>query len=180
MSVVETERLIVRELSLSDAAFLLELMNEAGWHRFIGDRGIRTVEAAATYIESAVLASYERHGHGLCCVTLKGSGEPIGICGLVRRESLDGPDLGFAFLERHQGAGLALEAARAVVAHAREALGITRLLAVTSPANEPSIRLLAKMGFVREGGMRGPGEAAERLLFTNQPRGASEGPRLEA
>ena len=166
--VLETDRLIVREAAAGDAAFMLQLMNEPGWHRFIGDRGVRTVDAAGRYIESAMRVSYEWHGHGLCRVELKGSGESIGICGLVRRDTLPGPDLGFAFLERHHGKGFALESARATMHHARRVLGLARVFAVTSPDNIASIRLLEKLGFVLEKRVLLAEARPESLLFVNE------------
>lgn len=170
---LKTDRLIIRELNLGDAAFMLDLMNEPGWHRFIGDRGVRTVEGAAKYIESAVLASYRQNGHGLYGVERKDSGAPLGICGLVRRESLPGPDLGFAFLERAQGQGLALEAARAVMQHAWQELGAKRVLAVTSPENVASIRLLEKLGFFLDKHVALAPDRPESLLFAHEREASS-------
>src|SRR5258706_7335782 len=99
--VLETGRLVLRHFGLADAAFIVELLNDPGWLRFIGDRGVRTLEAARDYIAKGPMATYEHRGFGFYLVELKDSGEPVGMCGLVKRETLDDADIGFAFLERH-------------------------------------------------------------------------------
>lgn len=167
MSVLETERLTLRRVEEGDAAFLVELMNEPGWLRFIGDRGVRTVEDARAYMERAIHAQHERHGISLLAVVPREAGVPVGLCGLVRRDALPGPDLGFAFLERWSGRGFAREAAAAVLRHAREELGLARVLAVTSPDNERSLRLLASLGFRRVGETRLAPDAPPTLLLSS-------------
>ena len=144
---------------------MLELLNEPGWLRHIGDRGVRTVEAARDYVTGRFLAMFREHGYGSYVVTLKQTAEPIGLCGLVRRDGLDGPDLGFAFLDRFHGRGYAREAAIAVLDEARRVHGVTRLLAIASPANERSIALLQKLGFRSEGTVRLPGEETDIGFF---------------
>ena len=148
MKVLETERLVLRWLVPSDAPFILRLLNDPGWIRFIGDRGVRTVEAAAAYLEARMLSQYERFGFGLWSVEPRAGGEPMGICGLVKRDTLPVPDLGFAFLPDYRGRGYAFESALGVRDHATNALGIKRLLAITSPENVSSARLLERLGFV--------------------------------
>ena len=145
----QSERLRLRPLDESDAPFLLELLNDPDWHRHIGDRGVRTLDDARAYVRSGPMAMYARHGFGLWAVEGRGAEpkEPLGICGLLQRDTLDDIDLGFAFLARHRGRGLALEAARLSLDHAREALGKTRVLAITSLDNQASIRLLERFGF---------------------------------
>jgi RimJ/RimL family protein N-acetyltransferase len=144
--VLETERLVLRRLGEDDAAFMLDLLNQPSFIRNIGDRGVRSLDAAAGYLRDRVVASYERHGFGLYGVVVKASGALAGICGLVKRESLADVDLGFAFLPKHWSKGYAVEAARATLVHAA-ALGLTRLVAITSPSNIRSIRVLEKVGF---------------------------------
>jgi RimJ/RimL family protein N-acetyltransferase len=143
----ETPRLRLRELVAEDAAFILELVNEPGWIRFIGDRNVHTLEDARGYIERGPMASYAKHGYGLWGVELLASGEPVGMCGLVRRESLPQADLGFAFLARHWGRGYAREAAAAVVELARERFHLPQLLAITDPQNTASQTVLERVGF---------------------------------
>jgi RimJ/RimL family protein N-acetyltransferase len=143
---IETARLAVRKFSEDDAEFMLRLLNEPSFLRYVGDRGVRTIADACKYIREGPLASYERHGFGLYLVELKDSRVPIGICGLLKRESLEDCDVGFAFLTQFWSKGYAFEAASAVLAQARAA-GRKRILAITSQDNIASIALLEKLGF---------------------------------
>jgi len=145
--VIETPRLALHRLTTDDADFILELLNEPAFLRHIGDKGVRTRADACQYILAGPVASYDRFGFGLYRVQRKDSGEPIGICGLLKRESLEDVDVGFAFLARAWAQGFALESASAVLAHGRSTWGLKRILAVTSPDNEASMRLLGKLGF---------------------------------
>lgn len=147
MHIFETDRLFLAKLILKDAPFILELVNDPSWIRYIGDRGIRTLKGAREYIRKGPKKSYAQFGFGLYAVKLKSNGNPVGICGLLRRDSLDDADIGFAFLPRYTGNGYAFEAADAVMSHAKEVLGMKRLLAITSPDNTRSIALLEKLGF---------------------------------
>ena len=152
----ETARLRLRELTSDDAAFIMELVNEPAWLRFIGDRNVHSLEDARGYIERGPVASYAKHGFGLWVVELRGTpaagghGEPAGMCGLIRRESLPHVDLGFAFLARHRGHGYAREAAAATVALAHERYGLERILAITDPDNTASRAVLEHAGFTFE------------------------------
>src|SRR5688572_10804905 len=96
MTALTTDRLILRELTLDDAEFILGLVNEPSWLRFIGDRGVRTLDDARAYISNGPMKSYERNGFGLYLTALKGAGTPIGMCGLIKRDGLDDVDVGFA------------------------------------------------------------------------------------
>jgi len=146
----ETARLRLRELTAEDAAFILELVNEPAWLRFIGDRNVHSLEDARGYIERGPVVSYAKHGFGLWAVDSLGTGEPLGMCGLIRRDSLPHADLGFAFLARHRGQGYAREAAAAVVALAHERFRLPRLLAITDPDNTASRAVLEHVGFTFE------------------------------
>jgi RimJ/RimL family protein N-acetyltransferase len=146
VNVLETERLNLRLLSIDDAGFILELLNEPSFIRNIGDKGVRTLPDARRYILDGPVASYQRYGFGLYVVALKESGQPIGLCGLVKRESLSDVDIGFAFLPEYWSRGYALESAAAVKAYGHEVLGLERLVAITNPENEGSIRVLEKIG----------------------------------
>ena len=148
---IETSRLRLDRLAEADAPFLLELTNDPDWLRYIGDRGVRDLASAVRYVAEGPQASYRRHGFGLYRVDRRTDGASMGICGLVRREGLDHPDLGFAFLPAYRGAGYAHEAALAVLRHAAEDLGLTRLLAVTLADNFASIALLERLGFRCDG-----------------------------
>lgn len=165
MYVLETARLALRELSVDDDAFILGLLNEPSFIQFIGDRGVRTPEAARRYLVNGPVASYERHGFGLYLVELLEGRVPVGICGLIKRESLVDVDVGFAFLPRFWSQGYASESASAVMAHARGALGLGRIVAIVSPDNAGSIRVLEKLGFVFERMIRMSSDEPEIKLF---------------
>jgi len=148
--VLETERLALRKMSVDDAEFILGLLNEPSFLRYIGDKKVRTVEDARQYIRNGPVESYEKHGFGLYLVELKSSGASIGICGLLKRDTLVDVDVGFALLPRYWSRGYALESASAVMDHGREVFGLKRIVAITSPDNVSSIRLLVKLGFEHE------------------------------
>jgi RimJ/RimL family protein N-acetyltransferase len=142
-------RLRFDELSANDAGFILELTNSDGWLRYIGDRGIRTLDDAQRYIDEGPRTLYRTLGYGLWRISRLDDPTPIGLCGLVRRDSLPGPDLGFAFLPAFWGAGYAREAAGACLDLARGALQLRELLAICQPDNAASLRLLEALGFER-------------------------------
>lgn len=158
--VLDTPRLHMRELVPLDAAFLLGLLNEPAFLRYIGDRGVRDEAGACGYVER-VRAGYAKHGCGLLLVERRADGAPLGICGLIRRDGLDEPDLGFALCAAHEGHGYALEASRAALAHGRDAFGLQRVVAIVAPDNERSKRLLGKLGFAFERTLRMPGESTD-------------------
>jgi ribosomal-protein-alanine N-acetyltransferase len=162
-----TERLELREFSADDADFVLRLLNEPSFLRYIGDRGVRTSEDARRYIADGPVAGYARHGHGLLRVLRKSDGAGIGMCGVLKRDTLPDPDIGFSFLPQYWSQGYALEAARAVMAHARGVLGLERILAITTQDNESSMRLLGRLGF-RSDGMITMGDE-ELRLFVSEP-----------
>ena len=164
-SILETSRLVLREAVADDAAFLLELMNEPAYHANIGDRGVRTVEDARSYLAAKYSTSYRTLGYGLYVVELKREAVVIGICGFVKRETLEHADVGFAFLTRFCGQGYGYESASAVLGYGQAKLGFAKVYGVTSRTNEASIRLLEKLGFRfnRETAM--PGYAEASLLF---------------
>lgn len=146
MNILETERLLLRTIEEADAPFYLNLLNSPGFLTHIGDRGVRTLAAARQSIASGPMAMQAALGHSIYLVQLKASGEAIGMSGLIKRDTLPDVDLGYAFLPAYVGKGYAIEAARAVVAHARDDIKLARLLAIVSPGNEDSIRLLKKVG----------------------------------
>ncbi|MES2126089.1 MAG: GNAT family N-acetyltransferase [Pseudomonadota bacterium] len=146
----ETARLRLRLVTEADAPFYLDLVNQPSFYRFIGDRGIRTVDAAREAILAGPVAMQATHGFSLYLAVDKASGAPAGLCGLIRRDSLPGVDVGYAFLPAYWGTGLATEAVSATIEHARTTIGLARLLAITSPDNAASIRVLEKLGFTFE------------------------------
>jgi RimJ/RimL family protein N-acetyltransferase len=150
MRVLETDRLSLRRLTLDDAAFILELLNEPAFVRFIGDKGVRDLDDARNYLRTGPLDMYSRLGFGLLLVELKGSGEPIGTCGLIKRDILPDVDIGYAFLPAHWRRGYALEAAMAVLSYGHQAHRLKRILAIVSPDNDSSVRVLQKAGMKYE------------------------------
>lgn len=162
---IETPRLALRRLSTEDAGFMLELLNDPAFVRFVGDKGVRTREQAEGYIRTGPMDSYARLGFGLNLVELKAAREAIGICGLLKREWLDDADLGFAFLPRFRSQGYAFEAAAAILEWARQHLAAKRVVAITTPDNAASIGLLSKLGFRLARRVRPPGEDVELEVF---------------
>jgi RimJ/RimL family protein N-acetyltransferase len=160
-----TARLALRHLTAGDAPFILELLSEPSFIANIGDKGVRTESDARRYIVEVPNASYERHGFGLYLVSLRETGEPIGMCGLVKRDCLADVDVGFAFLPRFWSRGYAWEAAQAVLAEARERWGLRRVAAVVAPGNAASKRLLGKLGFRLESAARLSADGPELELF---------------
>lgn len=154
MNILKTERLKIRQINTDDAEFMLSLLNEPDWIKYIGDRGIQTVEAAKQYIQDGPMTMYEEHGIGLYLVELKESQTPIGICGLIQRDFLKDVDLGFAIHSKYWGSGYAFEAAYAILTYGTEVLGFRRIVGFTSLDNEKSANLLLKLGMNEEGKMK--------------------------
>ena len=146
MTTIQSERLNLRALCDADAAFILDLVNDPAWLRHIGDKGVRTLDDARAYITNGPAASHARHGFGLDLVELKSDATPIGLCGLIKRDTLPDVDIGYAFLPQFRGAGYACEAVAAVIEHAQHVLALPRLAAIVSPDNHASIRVLEKLG----------------------------------
>ena len=146
MRVLETERLVLRRLTLEDAEFILRLVNEPAWLRYIGDKHVRNLEDARNYLRTGPLDMYQRYGYGMFLVELKDSGVAVGSCGLLKRDTLPDPDIGYAFLPEHWGKGYALEAASAVLKYGHREHRLPRILAITSPDNERSIKVLHSCG----------------------------------
>jgi ribosomal-protein-alanine N-acetyltransferase len=146
MNVIETNRLVLRWITPNDAPFILELLNDPGWIRFIGDRGIRTIEDALKYIFTGPMEMYARLGFGLYLTELKDEKIPIGICGLIKRDSLEDVDIGFAFLSKFQSKGYGYEAAAATLVFGFEQIGLKRIVAITTKDNVGSSKLLEKIG----------------------------------
>jgi RimJ/RimL family protein N-acetyltransferase len=146
MNVSETTRLQLRHLTLDDASFILELVNDPSWILFIGDRGVRTLAQAVDYLQNGPMASYAENGFGLYLVQRKEDNMRLGMCGLVKRPSLPHIDIGFAFLPQFTGQGYAYEAATAVLHHAHHDLKLSPIVAIVAPDNHRSIKLLQKLG----------------------------------
>lgn len=167
--ILETARLILDELAVGrDEMFVFELLNEPGFLDNIGDREVTDLEAATGYIEKGPAASYAANGFGLWRVILKAAGEPVGMSGLVKRDGLDDPDIGYAFLERHWGRGYAQEAGVAVLEYARNILNIPKIVAVTSLDNAASAAVLEKIGLTFAGEIQLPAHDASSRYFTTE------------
>ena len=153
-SVIDTERLSLRCLTADDAPMILALLNEPSFLQFIGDRKVRTLDDARAYITNGPMAMYERHGFGLWHTALRETGEPIGICGLIKRSSLPDVDVGFAFFPQYCGKGYATESAAAAIEFGKQRFGLTRIVAVMQKDNAISRRVLEKLGLEPEGTVR--------------------------
>jgi ribosomal-protein-alanine N-acetyltransferase len=138
--ILRTRRLRLRHFTLDDAPFILSLLNDASWLRFIGDRNVHSLIDAQRYLKDGPFAMHAEHGHSLWAVTLADSDAAIGMCGLLKRACLRYADVGYAFLPHWRGQGFAREAAAATLQHARDALGMTKVVAVCSRDNDRSIR----------------------------------------
>ena len=163
--VLRTERLLLRHMTAADAAFMLGLLNEPSYLRFIGDRGVRTLEAARDYILAGPVDMVHRLGFGFYVVELIETGCAVGVCGLAKRDFLDDIDIGYAFPPQHWGQGYAYEAASAVLAHAKNEFGLTRIVATVRPDTAASIRLLEKLGLRFERVLPPAGATPELHLF---------------
>jgi [ribosomal protein S5]-alanine N-acetyltransferase len=150
MHVLETDRLILRRFTLNDAEFIFRLVNDPSWLRFIGDKNVRDLDGARRYLREGPLDMYERFGFGMYRVEERDSGAPAGMCGLIKRDTLPDVDVGYAFLPEFRGKGYAYEAASAVLDHGHRVFGLKRILAIVSPDNATSIRVLEKAGMKLE------------------------------
>ncbi len=167
MKILETERTTLRKIVETDAEFILDLLNQPSFIKFIGDRNVRTVAQARDYIESRFTESYKQFGFGMWAVELKAGQTPIGICGFVRRDSLPDADIGFAFLPQFEKKGYAVESAEAVMKYGRDVLGLKRILAIASQDNESSSKLLEKINFRFEHLIKLPHDDEELKLFSS-------------
>jgi [ribosomal protein S5]-alanine N-acetyltransferase len=165
MNILETARLILRRLTVEDDAFILELLNDPDWLRFIGDKGVRTLDDARRYIVQGPVDMYQRLGFGLLLTERKADGAPIGLCGLIKRDALEDVDIGFAFLPQFRAQGYAHESASAVLAWGAHAFGLRRIVAITSPQNDDSARLLGKLGLRFERQLKLTADATEVMLY---------------
>ena len=146
MKILDTERLTLRTIEPDDAAFYYELVNDPTWLEYIGDKGIRSIEGARTAIIDGPCVMQQVHGHSLYVMERKSDGKPLGLCGLIKRDSLPEVDIGYAIRPAYFGQGYTYEAAESVVAYARDVLRMKRLMGITNPANAVSIKLLGKLG----------------------------------
>jgi RimJ/RimL family protein N-acetyltransferase len=166
MDTIKSERLFLRPLTLEDSEFILQLLNTNGFIRYIGDRNVKTIGQANDYLLNGPLKSYETNGFGLSLVELKTDQTPIGMCGLLRRDYLEHPDIGFAFLPDYTGKGYAYEIAKEVIRHGLHKLEIEKILAIVLPENSSSVKLLEKLGFKHEKNIISPDTNEELCLYS--------------
>ncbi|WP_420319836.1 GNAT family N-acetyltransferase [Flagellimonas sp.] len=164
--IVETERLIIAEAKVEDSKFFKKLLNSPNWLEFIGDRGIKTEKHAENYIKSSLISSYNSNGYGLYKMCLKQSLQPIGICGFVKRDYLDHPDIGFATLPAFEGKGYTYEACMTLLQYGKKILRLNPILGITTSENVKSQRLLTKIGLTESGTLKPNSEKEEYLLFS--------------
>jgi RimJ/RimL family protein N-acetyltransferase len=163
--VLSTRRLVLARFEAADAPFIVRLLNDADWIRYIGDRDVRTVDDARAYLERGPIALYARHGFGLWRVARRADGIAIGMCGLIKRDTLPDVDIGFALLPEYRGMGYAMEAAEATMAVAKQRYGLRRVVAIASPENARSLRLLERLGMTAEGMAPGADPQDPTLLY---------------
>lgn len=164
--ILKTERLIFRKITEADAEFILDLLNQSSFIKYIGDRNVRTLEQAALYIKNKMTISYHQYGFGMYLVELKETETPIGVCGFVKRESLPDADIGFAFLQEVVGKGFGFESAEAILKYGKNEFGFERVLAIASQNNHASHKLLEKLGFKYERLVKLPHDPEELKLFS--------------
>ena len=150
MTIIQTERLTLQKATFDDAEFIFQLLNDPSFIDNIVDKGIRTLDDAKNYIQQSLIDSYNTNGFGLYITRLKSDNTPIGLCGLLKREELEWPDVGYALLPEFVGYGYATEAAKASMDYGFKALGMNKIVAITSFKNESSMKVLEKVGLKRE------------------------------
>lgn len=160
-----TERLILREFVKQDKDFIYELLNTEGWLRFIGDRNIRSLKDAESFITERLIPSYKKNGFGFYAVLSVENNKVIGMCGLIKRDGLHHVDLGFAFLPKFANKGYAYEASVSCINYAKDKLKLKTLAAICNTDNERSVSLLKKLGFDLKQTMQLPGETTELNYF---------------
>ncbi|MCB0444149.1 MAG: GNAT family N-acetyltransferase [Gelidibacter sp.] len=166
IKIAETKRLIIAKMTLNDASFMLKLLNTPHWIKYIGDRNIKTIDEAKTYLKNGVLKSYAELGFGFYKLMLKEeNNKTIGTCGLIKREQLDGIDIGFALLPDYEGKGFGYESSLEIMAFAEHTLQLKRILAITNPINSNSIKLLEKLGLTYQKRVKPFDDNEELLLF---------------
>jgi len=163
--ILETDRLALREFNENDADFIVNLVNSEGWLKYIGDKNIKSTDQARGYLVNGPLKSYTDNGFGLSLVELKKDKSPIGMCGIINRDSLEHPDIGFAFLPGYSGQGYGYEISKRTLQYAIDDLKLTKIVAITVPENIASIKLLEKLGLRFEKNIKAQNDTTDLLLF---------------
>jgi len=163
--VAETNRLTISKFTIADAPFFLELVNTPHWIKYIGDRNIKTIREAEQRIINGHIKSYETHGFGFYKLNLKENNNPIGTCGLIKRDTLEHVDIGFAFLPEYESKGYGFESSKAILKIAKDEFKLETILAITLLTNQPSINLLEKLGLSFQKKVKPFDDNEELLLF---------------
>ena len=167
-AVIETDRLILRKFISDDFPLIYKLLNSPGWLKYIGQRGIKGEDDARGYIENLIIPGYEKHGFGFYLMLRKDDGTHMGMCGLVKRDTLDDIDIGFAILPEYEGKGYTTEAAIATMEFAKNEIGLKKIAAITVPYNTGSIRILEKLGMKLEKMINIPNDPEELMLYVRE------------
>lgn len=149
LSILETERCLVRETTVPDVDVFYEIYAEPGITRYMEPLYADPEEERA-YARDYIEKVYAFYGFGIWTVLEKESGAVIGRAGICYREGYEDPELGFLIGEPWQGKGLATEVCRAVLAYADRELGFKRVLAFVQPDNAASRRVCGKIGMHEE------------------------------
>ena len=169
MTILTTPRLSIEKVTQDDSAFIFELMNTPTWIQYIGDRSIKSIADATAYIETNYLTSYKENGYGLYKMVLTSTLAPIGMCGFVKRDYLDAPDIGFAVLPAYEGMGYTSEAATKILDYGLHTLNLELVLGITSLENIRSQRLLEKLGLIKQGTIQSAEIGKTLYLYSTQP-----------
>jgi RimJ/RimL family protein N-acetyltransferase len=165
MIIAETKRLIISKFTTEDAPFYLKLVNTPHWIQYIGDRNIKTLDQAINALKEGNIKSYKDNGFGFYKLLLKDNKlKPIGTCGLIKRNTLDDVDIGFAMLPEYERKGFGYEASLEIIKLAKHKFNLKRIVAITLPNNKGSIALLGKLGLNYEKTVF-PFDADEELLL---------------
>lgn len=163
---LETARLQLNWLTENDADLMLAIWNDPDFIRFVGDRGVRTLDEAREAMEAGVLKLYRDFGYGPYRMSLHNSDVPMGICGLFKRDNLEYPDIGYGLLPAFCASGYAYEAAQAVADHARDHMKLAELCAIVTPQNTRSVHLLEKLGMCAGESIRMPGDDEDVVVYS--------------
>ncbi len=165
MIILQTERLLLRRMTLDDDDFILELLNSPKWIKHIGSRGVDTLEKARDYLESRVLPNYEALGFGFYIIERLDDHVRIGNCGLTHRNGMEHADIGYSLLQEYEGHGYAHEAAKAVLKYGFEVHKLDHIEAIVTRDNQRSLHLLRKLGMHYKKLIELPDDDEKLMLF---------------
>lgn len=146
--ILETNRLILRELNIDDAKNFYELNLNPNVVKYTGDKAFANVAEAQIFLNN--YKDYEINGFGRWAVIDKSNGEFLGWCGLKYVQELNETDIGFRFFEKHWGKGFATESAKACLEFGFEKLKLKSIVGRAMAKNIASIKVLEKLGLKYE------------------------------